>query len=135
MEVLDIGEVAERTGIPPSTLRYYDEIGLISSVGRRGLRRLFGPEALLQLSLISLGKKAGFALDEIGAMFGAGGLTSLPRATLHRRADEMDRQIRDLAILRDALRHVADCPAPSHIECPRFRKLLRIAGRGLKGRT
>ncbi|QDZ00890.1 helix-turn-helix domain-containing protein [Nitratireductor mangrovi] len=129
MKLLDIGEVSERTGIPPSTLRYYDELGLIDSVGRHGLRRQFGPEAIWQLSLILLGKKAGFSLDEIGAVFGKDAATELPRPRLQARADEIDQQIHDLAVLRDAIRHVAACPAPSHMECPRFRKLLRVAGR------
>src|SRR5919107_604575 len=72
MGTMDIGEVAERSGVPASTLRYYEEIGLIRSVGRHGLRRQFDP---------------------------------------------------------DALRHVAECPAPSHLECPTFRKLLKTATR------
>lgn len=129
MEILDIGDVAERTGVAVSTLRYYDEIGLIASIGRRGLRRQFGPEAVWQIALIALGKKAGFSLEEIAGMFRADGTVDLPRPILHGRADEIDRQIRDLMVLRDALRHVAECPAPSHLECPRFRKLLRVAGR------
>lgn len=129
MEILDIGEVTERTGVSASALRYYDEIGLIASVGRRGLRRQFGPETIWQLSLISLGKKAGFSLKEIAAMFGKTGVVELPRQTLHTRANEIDQQIRDLTVLRDMLRHVADCPAPSHLECPRFWKLLRVASR------
>lgn len=129
MEILDIGEVTERTGVSASALRYYDDIGLIASVGRRGLRRQFGPETIWQLSLISLGKRAGFSLKEISAMFGKAGVVDLPRQTLHARAEEIDRQIRDLAVLRDVLKHVADCPAPSHLKCPRFRKLLRVASR------
>lgn len=129
MEILDIGEVTRRTGVPASALRYYDEIGLIASIGRRGLRRQFGPETIWQLSLISLGKKAGFSLEEIAGILGKAGVVELPRSTLLARADEIDRQIRDLTVLRDLLSHVADCPAPSHLECPRFRKLLRVASR------
>ena len=127
MKLLDIGTVAEQSGIPPSTLRYYEEIGLVSSVSRRGLRRQFGPEIMLQLSLIALGKTAGFSLSEIAGMFGKDGTPDVPRPALHARADELDRQIRDLTVLRNALRHVADCPAPSHLECPKFRRLMRIA--------
>jgi hypothetical protein len=41
MRNLDIGEVAGHCGLPPSTLRYYEEKGLIKSIGRRGLRRVF----------------------------------------------------------------------------------------------
>lgn len=132
MKILDIGEVSDRTGIPPSTLRYYEEIGLISSIGRHGLRRQFPPETVLQLSLISMGKSAGFSLDEIAGMFGKDGEPELPRAELHARADELDRQIRNLTTLRNALRHVADCPAPTHMECPTFRRLVSLAGRNRK---
>lgn len=129
MKFLDIGEVAEKAGVRPSTLRYYEEVGLISSVFRHGLRRQFPPEVLLQLKLIAMGKSAGFSLDEIAGMFGKNGVPDLPRPVLHQRADELDRQIHELTALRDTLRHVADCPAPSHMECPTFRRLVDVAGK------
>ncbi|MCB4455777.1 helix-turn-helix domain-containing protein [Leisingera sp. McT4-56] len=125
MKLLDIGEVAERSGVAVSALRYYEDLGLITSIGRKGLRRQFGTEVLLQLSLITLGKAAGFSLQEIAGMFGKDGQPDLPRGQLHARADALEAQIRELTRLKDALRHVADCPAPSHLECPKFRKLLR----------
>lgn len=129
MNLLDIGTLSEESGISVSTLRYYDEIGLIESLGRHGLRRQFGPETLTQLALISLGKTAGFSLEEIRRVFGRQGIAALPRDVLHRRADDIDGQIKRLTTLRNALRHVAECPAPSHMECPKFRKLLRLASR------
>lgn len=127
MKVLDIGEVSASTGIPPSTLRYYDETGLISSIGRHGLRRQFSSDVLLQLALISMGKSAGFSLEEIGQMFSSTGKPELPRAELHQKAGELDAQIKKLSALRDTLRHVADCPAPSHMECESFRRLVKLA--------
>lgn len=78
MPILDIGEVAARSGVPASTLRYYEEIGLIGSLGRRGLRRQFDADVLLRLSLIGLGKAAGFSLVEIAGMFGPNGRPDLP---------------------------------------------------------
>lgn len=129
MKFLDIGDVSSRSGIKPSALRYYEEAGLISSVSRHGLRRQFPPEVLLQLKLIAMGKTAGFSLEEIAGMFGRNGLPDLPRDVLHERADEIDRQIQELTALRDTLRHVADCPAPSHMECPTFRRLVDVAGK------
>ncbi|UOK71476.1 helix-turn-helix domain-containing protein [Ancylobacter polymorphus] len=129
MKFLDIGEVAERSGNKPSALRYYEEAGLISSVTRHGLRRQFAPEVLLQLKLIAMGKSAGFSLDEIAGMFGRNGMPDLPRAALHAKAEEIDRKIREMTALRDTLRHVADCPAPSHMECPTFRRLVDMAGK------
>lgn len=125
MKFLDIGEVAEKSGIKPSALRYYEEAGLIQSVARHGLRRQFPPEVLLQLKLIVLGKSAGFSLTQIGEMFGTNGLPDLPRAVFHEKANAIDRQISELTTLRDTLRHIADCPAPSHMECPSFKKLIQ----------
>ena len=129
MKLLDIGDVSARVGVRPSVLRYYEEIGLISSISRHGLRRQFPPGVVLQLKLIAMGKSAGFSLQEIAAMFGSDGRPDLPRAALHQKADDLDRQIRELMSLRDTLRHIADCPAPSHLECPTFRRLLNMAGR------
>ena len=132
MRALDISEVVEQTGLRPSTLRYYEEIGLIKSIGRQGLRRQFAPQTLMQLSLITLGKSAGFSLDEIAGMFGEDGQPDLSREDLRTRADDLDKQIHDLTVLSKALRHVANCSAPSHIECPKFQKLLRVAQRPKK---
>lgn len=129
MKFLDIGEVSAGSRVAPSALRYYEEIGLISSVSRHGLRRQFPPEVLLQLKLVAMGKAAGFSLEEISGMFGSNGSPNLSRALLHDKADDLDRQIRQLMALRDTLRHVADCPAPSHMECPTFRRLVDVAGK------
>ena len=79
------------------------------------------------LAVISLGKAAGFSLTEIGTMFNKDAKSDLPRPTLHQRADDIDRQIRRMKTLSHMLRHVADCQAPSHMECERFQKLLRVA--------
>lgn len=127
MKSLDIGEVAARSGVPASTLRYYEELGLIRSFGRRGLRRQFDADVLLKLSLIALGRMAGFSLDEVGTILGREGQIDLPREELHAKADSVQRQMAELRVLRDTLRHVADCKAPSHFECPSFRKLLKTA--------
>lgn len=134
MKFLDIGEVAEKSGIRASALRYYEEVGLISSVSRHGLRRQFPPEVLLQLKLIAMGRTAGFSLDEIAGMFSKDGSPDLPRPTLHEKADALDRQIREMTVLRDLMRHVADCPAPSHMECPTFRRLVDLAGKRSRSR-
>lgn len=134
MNLLDIGVLAERSGVSPSALRHYEEVGLIQPVARRGLRRQYDSQALTQLSLIALGKSAGFSLMEIKGMFGTDGAPDLPRLDLHKRADAIDRQVRGLVTLRDALRHVAECPAPSHMECPKFQQLLRLASASRKSR-
>jgi DNA-binding transcriptional MerR regulator len=131
---MDISEVAHRSGVPASTLRFYEEKGLIGSVGRRGLRRVFGPGVLERLALIALGRSAGFSLDEIARMFAPDGRPQIDRVVLAAKAEELDGTIRKLSAVRDGLRHAAVCPAPSHMECPTFRRLLRAAASGAIGK-
>jgi DNA-binding transcriptional MerR regulator len=124
---LDITEVSRRSGLPASTLRFYEEKGLIASVGRRGLHRLFDPDVLERLALVALGRTAGFSLDEIARMFAPDGRPHIDRRRVAARADELDRTVRRMAALSEVLRHVAACAAPSHMECPTFRRMVRAA--------
>jgi DNA-binding transcriptional MerR regulator len=127
---LDIGEVARRTGLPVSALRFYEEKGLIASVGRHGLRRLFDASVLERLALIGLGRDAGFSLDEMARMFAADGRPRIDRKLLLDKAAELDHTIRRLSVIREGLRHAAACKAPSHMECPTFRRILAKAAKG-----
>jgi DNA-binding transcriptional MerR regulator len=127
---MDIAEVARRTGVAASTLRFYEEKGLIASVGRQGLRRRFDPRVLDQLALIALAKASGFSLGEIASMFAPDGSPSLDRRMLSAKADEIDATVARLKAMSRSLRHAAVCPAPSHGECPTFQRLLRAAGSG-----
>jgi DNA-binding transcriptional MerR regulator len=127
---LDIAEVSRQSGVPASTLRYYEEIGLIASIGRRGLRRQFDARVLDRLALIALGRAASFSLDEIATTFAPDGRTRIERRMLATKADALDRTIRRLVAMRNGLRHAAVCPAPSHMECPTFRRYLKAAAAG-----
>ncbi len=133
MRDLDITEVARRSGVPASTLRFYEEKGLIASVGRRGLRRLFEPGVLERLALIALGRAAGFSLEEIARTFAPDGRLRIDRQMLEAKAEELDRTISKLSAMRDGLRHAAACRAPSHMECPTFRRIVRAAASGAIG--
>lgn len=133
MKSLDIAEVARQAGVPASTLRYYEEKGLIVSIGRRGMRRVFDSGVLERLALIALGRAAGFSLDDIARMFSPQGQPRIDRQMLAAKADELDRTIRKLTAMRDGLRHAAVCPAPSHMECPTFRRIVKAAGTGAIG--
>jgi DNA-binding transcriptional MerR regulator len=129
---LDIAEVAQRSRVPASTLRFYEEKGLIASTGRRGLRRLFDASVLERLALIALGRASGFSLDEIALLI-ARDRSGFDRRMLAAKADELDRKIRELEAMRDGLRHAVECRAPSHMECPTFRRILRAAAAGTLG--
>ena len=124
---MDIGEVAQRSGTPPSALRYYERQGLIRSTGRKGLRRQYDDAVLERLALIALGRSAGLSLDEIGGMLVGDGRPRVDRQLLSKRADTIDAQIRKLARIREGLRHAAECRAADHMECPTFRRLLGVA--------
>lgn len=126
---MDIAEVARRSGMAASTLRYYEDQGLIRSIGRKGLRRVFDADILPRLALITLGREAGFSVAELGSMLGDDGPLHVDRNQLIAKATSIDQTIRRLTALRDGLRHAAVCTAPSHMECPRFKRLLQTASK------
>ncbi|ABX15385.1 MerR family transcriptional regulator [Burkholderia multivorans] len=63
---MKIGELAERTGLTPSRIRFYERIGLLTAVGRQpNGYRVYSPDAVVLLGLVATAQKAGFSLDEI----------------------------------------------------------------------
>jgi DNA-binding transcriptional MerR regulator len=110
MRDVAISEVAQRAGVPASTLRFYEENGLIVSTGRRGLRRQFDPDVLERLALIALGRAAGFSLDEIGRMFAPDGQPRIDRQMLAAKADDWTR--RSAGSPSSATRYGTPPPAP-----------------------
>jgi DNA-binding transcriptional MerR regulator len=127
---MDIAEVAKRSGVPASALRYYERRGLIRSLEHDGARRRFAPGVLDQLALIALGQAAGFSLDEIRTMLTAEGGAQIDRGQLSAKADQLDQAARRLRAVSLGLRHAAVCPAPSHAQCPSFQRLLKAAAAG-----
>ncbi|MGB3434298.1 helix-turn-helix domain-containing protein [Achromobacter sp.] len=133
---MDISEVARRTGLPASTLRFYENKGLIAAVSAAGERRRFAPGVLDQLALIALGQEGGLSLDEIRAMLTPDGAPQVDRQLLLDKADSIEATIKRLRAMSQGLRHAAVCPAPNHAQCPTFQRLLKAAaGRVKQGRT
>jgi DNA-binding transcriptional MerR regulator len=122
---IDISELAKRSGVRASTLRFYEEKGLIASTGRRGLKRLFEPAVAERLALIALGRASGFSLEEIAAMLGG---PDIDRTRLRAKAAELDKRIETLTRMRDGLRHAADCKVPQLMDCPHFLRIVKVAG-------
>jgi DNA-binding transcriptional MerR regulator len=131
---MDISEVARRSGIAASALRYYERRGLIASVGPAGTRRRFALGVLDQLALIALGQAGGLSLDEIQSMLSPHGRPNIDRQLLATKAEEIDAQVRQLRAMSRGLRHAAACPHPSHAQCPTFQKLLKAAAAGALNR-
>lgn len=123
---MDIGEASKRSNLPASTLRYYEEKGLIKSIGRNGLKRVFSDNIVERLAFITLGRSAGLSLNEIKSMLSSDSIL-VDRDLLLSKVDELDIRIRQLKSMRDGLVHAANCSAPSHFECPKFLRLLKIA--------
>ncbi|MGI9599124.1 MAG: MerR family transcriptional regulator [Acidimicrobiales bacterium] len=114
--LLPIGEVAAETGVAVSTVRYYDELGLISAAGRVGGKRRFDREAIGRVSFVRRSQEVGFSLEEIGAILDdrSGGWRHL-----------VDRKLADLIAMRarldtmiDVLGEVSACGCQAAAGCP-----------------
>lgn len=135
-ERLTIGEVAVRTGVATSALRYWEEFGLLPEPARVSGQRRYPPSAVEQVGLILLLRDVGFTLREIKALVGArtsgsgGDWRELQRGKLA----ELDEQIARMRVARDAIAHGLACPHDNVFECPNFAGVLaaRMAGASLE---
>jgi MerR family transcriptional regulator, redox-sensitive transcriptional activator SoxR len=110
MRTLDIGELARRVRLRPSALRYYEEIGLLTSVGRSAGRRVFPVTAIRRIALIKMAQRAGFTLAEIrGLLADQPGATKQWRTLAERKLPELDRLIGEMQTLRAAVADCLDC--------------------------
>lgn len=128
---MDIADVAKRTGVPASTLRYYAKTGLLESLSSRGQRRQFSADVADRLALIALGQAAGFSLSEVRAMLMN---LQVDREMLMAKANEIDEQVKRLQAMSKGLRHAAACPEDDHLACPTFQRLMKVAAAGLRER-
>jgi DNA-binding transcriptional MerR regulator len=124
--LLDIGEVAARSGMAPSALRYYESEGIVSSVDRKGLRRQFRPDVLTTLAVVAMCRRAGFTLEEIKLVLATGGGPGW-KAFAERKRDELRRQAEHLDTIADQLDHAFRCPSPNVFDCEHFRAHLANA--------
>lgn len=127
MKMIDIGRVAELTGLTTATIRYYESKGLITPAGRKGLTRIYDEEVLTRLSLIILAKQGHFSLDEIAVMLSELPSKGIERTAIQAKITEIDQKIRELQNLKQGLLHIEQCPAENHLACPKFRKILSVS--------
>ena len=134
--IIDISQVTKQSGVPTSTLRFYEKKCLIRSVGQQCIRRVFSEDILERLAWIALGRVAGFSLDEIAGILGSEKTLDVDRYLLLNKASELDEMIQKLVAIRDGMKHAATYTAPSHLDCPRFWRLMNLAATGaIKGNT
>jgi DNA-binding transcriptional MerR regulator len=122
-ELLDIGEVASRSGMAPSALRYYESEEIIGSVDRKGLRRQFPPDVLTTLAVVAMCQQAGFTLEEIKLVLATGGGAGW-KAFAGRKRDELRAQAEHLGTVADQLDHALHCPSPNVFDCEHFQAAL-----------
>lgn len=115
-DLLSIGEVADRTGLKVTAVRYYDEIGLIAANTRIGGKRRFDPGVIGRISFVRRARDAGFTLEEIGAILDdtVGDWRSLVDAKLD---DLIDRR-RRLDTMIELLSEIRACGCVVVAECP-----------------
>jgi MerR family transcriptional regulator, redox-sensitive transcriptional activator SoxR len=122
---LSIGEVAERTGVAPSALRFYEAEGFLTSTRTEGGQRRFHREVLRRVAFIRAAQRVGLSLDEIREA-----LSTLPKARTPTQADwqrlsrswrpRIDEQIALLERLRDQLTSCIGCGCLSLQVCALF---------------
>ena len=122
VDLLSIGEVAERTGVTTPTLRYYEAEGLIASVRTAGNQRRFERDVLRRVSFVRIAQQVGLGLDEIRDH-----LDSLPQGRTPTKADwarlsrswrpRLDAQIAVITRLRDQLDECIGCGCLSLKAC------------------
>lgn len=115
---LTIGEVARRADVAPTTLRYYEQVGLLAAPARHGGQRRYDDSVLARLEVIRLCKAAGFALEEIAVLFGddePGRPAS--RALAEAKLAEIDAQMATLAQARTIIEWGMACQCPSIDDC------------------
>ena len=121
-EVLTIGEVAKRSGVATSALRYYEERGLIRSERNSAGHRRYSRAVFRRVAFIVFAQKVGLGLEEIGAE-----LAKLPRNRVPERADwaklaggwnrRIDKRIAQLERLRAGLTVCIGCGCLSLDRC------------------
>jgi MerR family transcriptional regulator, redox-sensitive transcriptional activator SoxR len=121
---MTIGAVAALSGKRPSSIRYYEQIGLLPPAARVSGRRIYGPDTVRTLAVIETGQRAGLTLDEIGALLAA---TPDDQAAIERlrelaitKLPQVEELIERTEIVRNWLEAAVRCECPSLDECPLF---------------
>jgi MerR family redox-sensitive transcriptional activator SoxR len=121
-----IGELARRSGLRGSALRYYERVGLLSPDTRRGGRRYYGRSSLERVALVQLCQEAGFTLREIRALLaGWRGRSRAWRRLAQAKVRELEARIAQAERAKALVQHALACPHSSLVTCPNFRAALK----------
>ncbi|MGH8179295.1 MAG: MerR family transcriptional regulator [Steroidobacter sp.] len=119
--MLSIGEVARRTGLRPSALRYYEESGILPAAARVSGQRRYNADVIRRVDLLRFAQQAGFTLDEIKTLFyGFGAHTPLSarwRSLARKKVRELDELAERVRRMREALDLSLKCGCVRLEEC------------------
>jgi MerR family redox-sensitive transcriptional activator SoxR len=132
---LTVGEVAARSGLSVSALRFYERKGLIKSERTRGNQRRYAREVLRRVAVIKVAQRAGIPLSQIREVFRALPSERTPTAKdwaaiCAQWRTELDERIRRLTQLRDELTNCIGCGCLSLKSCPLYNPSDEVARRG-----
>lgn len=129
--LLSIGELAERTGVATTALRYYDELGLVSpTVRESGGRRRYAASAVEEVGVIRFFREVGFTLAEITSFLAVNQLESR-QEIIDRKLAQVAEQQHQLEVAREVLEHGRHCPAGDPMNCSRFWSIIDRHQKGL----
>ncbi len=118
---MTIGEVARQAGVQPSTLRYYESIGLIPTPARLNGKRIYDQAVLQRLGIIRTAQRAGFTLDEVRLIFNdilSHKLVSTDwHDLLQHKLSDLDNLLRNVQNMRGLLEEMMQCENPELAEC------------------
>lgn len=130
---LTIGEVAQMAGRRPSSVRYYEQIGLLPQAARVNGRRVYGTDTVRTLAVIETGQRAGLTLNEIRVLLAASPgdqpATERLREVAGRKLPEITALIERSLLVRDWLENAARCECPDLDQCSLFGDAVLPPGR------
>lgn len=131
--VLTIGELARRTGVSASALRYYEEVGLLPAPARISGQRRYPASAARLVAAILLYSDAGFTIADQKTLMNADAAYSDRRKILQRKLAQLDEHIALVQAAREAISHGLECRHDDMTQCPKFNAGLtaRLEGRPL----
>src|SRR5512132_1346800 len=128
---LTIGELAKRTGVATSALRYWEELGLLPAPARVAGQRRYPESAVGLVGLILLLREVGFSLGEQKALMASRAVALGDWQRLARRKlAELHDHIAKAQTAREAIDHALPCPHDDVLECPNFASVVaaRLTG-------
>ena len=120
---MNIGEAATETGLPPKTLRYYEEIGLVTPARDGNGYRRYSRVHVHNLAFLGRARALGFSIEDCRTLLALwedrDRASGDVRAVAADHLDEIERKIEDLSAMRDTLRDlVTRCAGDDRPDCP-----------------